>query len=235
MTGSEPCGVVFDKDGTLLDFAKTWNPAFLALLHETATATAGGVPDPERLRGVAGAVGYDLENETVLRGSPLIAGNNDEIAELLVPWAANEEALLRGYVAAKDVTMRSMEPMAHATEVLAELQSRGVRLAIATNDTAEGAERMIDAFGWQGVFDAVVGFRSGYGSKPQPGMVLGALSEIGVAPANAIMIGDSTHDIDAGEAAGTATVLIGDAECHQVDHRIADLRELLPIVAATFS
>jgi len=229
-----PFGIVFDKDGTLLDFAKTWDPAFFVLLRETATASKGGEPDPERLHGAAAATGYDLDNRSTLRGSPLIAGNNDEIAGLLQRWAASDDAMRRGYFAARDIVKESMTRMDHADEVLASLRGRGIRLAVATNDTAGGAQRMIDAFGWDGFFDAVVGFRSGYGSKPEPGMVLGALNEIGVDSANALMVGDSTHDVDAGAAAGTTTVLIGDAECPVVDHRISDLREVLAIADATF-
>lgn len=42
--------------------------------------------------------------------------------------------------------------------------------------------------------------------KPEPGMLLEALSRLGVEPARAVMIGDSPSDVEAGRRAGTRTV-----------------------------
>lgn len=44
--------------------------------------------------------------------------------------------------------------------------------------------------------------------KPKPGLILEALDALKVAPANALMIGDSTRDIEAAHAAGVPSLLV---------------------------
>ena len=79
---------------------------------------------------------------------------------------------------------------------------------------------------------AVLGYDSGHGAKPEPGMVIEACRRMDVAPGDAMMVGDSMADIVAGSAAGTTTVYIGPdarrgAEAH---HWITALDELLPLL-----
>ena len=50
------------------------------------------------------------------------------------------------------------------------------------------------------------GYDSGYGAKPTPGQMNGFLAQFGMAPHEAIMIGDSTHDLEAGRAANMYTI-----------------------------
>jgi len=46
-------------------------------------------------------------------------------------------------------------------------------------------------------------------SKPHPAMLLAALEETGVAAPDAVMLGDTTFDIDMARAAGVAAVGVG--------------------------
>ena len=72
-------GILFDKDGTLLDYVATWMP----LNHKAALAAAGG--DQGLADRLLAAGGYDAATDRVRSGSPLAAGTNREIA---VCWAA---------------------------------------------------------------------------------------------------------------------------------------------------
>ena len=63
-------------------------------------------------------------------------------------------------------------------------------------------------------------------------MVLGVTRRLGVDPTKAVMVGDSGHDIDAGQAAGCPTVLVtngraGGAAAERADYVIADMSELV--------
>ena len=84
-------------------------------------------------------------------------------------------------------------------------------LGVATNDAEAPALSHLDAAGVRARFDFVAGSDSGYGAKPGPGQLLAFCDRVGVAPAQALMVGDSTHDLKAGRAAGmrTAAVLTG--------------------------
>ena len=68
------------------------------------------------------------------------------------------------------------------------------------------------------LFDFVAGCDSGYGGKPAPGQLLAFAAAVGVDPSQAVMVGDSLHDLHAGLAAGMkrAAVLTGIAEAAEL-------------------
>ena len=66
--------ILFDKDGTLLDYGATWMP----LNRKAALAAADG--DPGLAERLLAAAGYDAERDRVRSGSPLAASTNREIA-----------------------------------------------------------------------------------------------------------------------------------------------------------
>ena len=96
-------------------------------------------------------------------------------------------------------------------EVLAQLRSAGHPMAIVTSKFHAGGVKALTHVACIDYFDVVVGGDSAEFAKPHPEPVLFALRKLGVGPENALMIGDSPHDIAAGNAAGvkTAAVLWG--------------------------
>jgi phosphoglycolate phosphatase len=57
-------------------------------------------------------------------------------------------------------------------------------------------------------FAFVAGFDSGHGAKPEPGMLAAFCAATCIPAAECAMIGDSTHDLDSGRAAGMVTVAV---------------------------
>ena len=57
-------------------------------------------------------------------------------------------------------------------------------------------------------FDFIAGSDSGFGGKPAPGQLLAFCDATGLAPDTCVMVGDSTHDLDAGRAAGMRCVAV---------------------------
>ncbi|MEO1579525.1 MAG: HAD-IA family hydrolase, partial [Pseudomonadota bacterium] len=82
----------------------------------------------------------------------------------------------------------------------------GLRLGVVTNDAEAPARAHLAQVGVLTAFDIVIGCDSGHGAKPAPGPVLGALEALGARPEQAVMVGDSLHDLMAGRAAGVQTV-----------------------------
>jgi phosphoglycolate phosphatase len=78
-------------------------------------------------------------------------------------------------------------------------------LAVATGKSKRGLDKMIERHGLEGLFisQQVADFHP---SKPHPAMVLAALSETGVDAGRAVMLGDTTYDMDMGRAAGVGTI-----------------------------
>ncbi len=82
------------------------------------------------------------------------------------------------------------------------------KIAVATNKPIDFARQIVTGLGLDEVVDTVVGPESAGGPKPSPGMLLAALEDLGHDPGEAVMIGDSPTDVEAGRLAGTATIAV---------------------------
>jgi phosphoglycolate phosphatase len=227
-------GVLFDKDGTFVDFDATWGPATHAIIH----ALAGG--DPELVRAQAETLHFLLDERRFAPTSPLIAGSSASYGPL---WG---EALGRSDIAAlkreidalaETESLRALTPIGEAVVALAALKAIGLRLGVATNDTESSARRQIDALGLDEAIEFVAGYDSGHGPKPEPGMVLAFARQLGVAPMRVAMVGDSRHDLKSAQAAGALAVAVlsgpaGRAELAPLADYIVDDITALPALFA---
>lgn len=226
-------GVLFDKDGTLVDIARTWNPT----LHEVMRVQSNGEPDT--LARLAQALDFDLENGRLRRTSLFIAGSWPQYGPL---WAqalgrANDSALhdeTRALL--RDAAKRHVVPIGDPGGVARALLTRGLRLGLATNDAELAARDQAYRLGLGESFEFFAGYDSGHGSKPEPGMVLAFAGHIGVVPARVALVGDSNHDLIAARRAGAVSiaVLTGPATAAElapnadyIIETIADLPSLL--------
>lgn len=204
--------IVFDKDGTLFDFAATWEAwAEAFLLRATGQ-------DRPRAQMIGSEIGFDLAARRFTRESVVIAGTPAEVAEALeghfpdltrsaLIGMLNEEAELAPQIEAV--------PLA---PFLDGLRAQGLRLGVATNDAEAPARAHLGAAKVLDRFDFIAGFDSGHGAKPEPGPLLAFCAAVDVDPARALMVGDSTHDLHAGRAAGMRTlgVLTGMADADEL-------------------
>ena len=228
--------ILFDKDGTLLDFHATWLPVYGAV----ARLFAG--EDPELSERLLAAAGYDPSCGVIRAGSLLAAGNSEEIAACFAAALGRplDPALVR------DLDRTFAEEGAASTvavpamaETLQALRDRGYRLGVATSDSAEGAEATLAPFGVLPLLDFVAGYDSGHGVKPGPGMVLGFCGELGVMPEAVAVVGDNSHDMDMAKAAGAGLkvgVLTGTSSREELsahaDHVLESIAELEALLAS---
>jgi phosphoglycolate phosphatase len=91
--------------------------------------------------------------------------------------------------------------------LLAELRARGRRLAVATGKSRRGLDRALEASALAPHFEASRCADEGF-AKPHPGMLLALLEATGVEPSRALMIGDTTHDLELAENAGVDAVAV---------------------------
>ncbi|MFC3615764.1 HAD family hydrolase [Lutimaribacter marinistellae] len=192
--------IIFDKDGTLFDFAATWSAFARALIERISEG------DTSRAERIGARLGFELETGTFAPDSVVIAATPAEIAEVLYPELPRMSS-------AEIVDMLNDEaeraPQVEAVELvtfLSDLRTRGLRLGVATNDAEAPALAHLGAAGVQDRFDFIAGFDSGYGAKPLPGQLLAFADHVGIAPERVAMVGDSLHDLLAGRAAGMRTI-----------------------------
>lgn len=195
-------GVVFDKDGTLIDFRLTWDAWAAGLINE---ATGGDRGAAERL---AEAMQFDLEDRAFLPGSPIIAGTSREAAELVALGLGRQDIdAVEAWIADRAVAA-AMAPVVPLGPLCTRLKTAGLALGVATNDAEAVAHANLGALGLTGVFDYVAGFDSGFGGKPDPGMVRGFCTTLGLTPERCVMVGDSPHDLISAQRAGVVPVAV---------------------------
>ncbi len=218
-------GIIFDKDGTLFDFRKSWGQWAARLLVDLT-------PDPVLQAHVAAAIGYLPDTQQFLPHSPVIADTPAEIAAVIAPHLPD---MTPRAIEVRMNTLAAGAPMAPAVPLrplLLALRARGLRLGLATNDTEAPARAHMEQAGITDLMDMIMGCDSGYGGKPAPGMLLAFSRHTGIAPARIAMVGDSRHDLMAGRAAGmrAVAVLTGVAEAGELaphaDVVLADISHL---------
>ncbi len=116
-------------------------------------------------------------------------------------------------------------------ETLERLKNEGCRLSVVSNKRAALSKRVLDELGLSRYFDKVIGSDSVGEKKPSPVPVLHLLSTFGVEPGEAVMVGDSELDIEAGRRAGVSTIAVtygyrGADVLADADYIIDDVREI---------
>ncbi|OIQ29819.1 MAG: phosphatase [Alphaproteobacteria bacterium MedPE-SWcel] len=192
--------LLFDKDGTLFDFSRTWDGWSMTMLEDLAEGNT------DRLMAMADAISYDLQQRTFRPDSIAIAGTNGEVAARLSPHVPGQTpAELATYLTrtAAEAELAQAVPLA---PFLDGLRGQGYRLGVMTNDGEHSARRHLSRSGVLDLFHMVIGSDSGYGAKPDPDPLLAFCKVTSVAPSQTAMVGDSLHDLIAGRAAGMQTI-----------------------------
>ena len=91
--------------------------------------------------------------------------------------------------------------------LFSELKGLDYTLGVATMDIEQAATILLERFGIRHHVDFICGCDSGYGHKPDPGMVHGFCTACDLQPEDILVIGDTPHDLQMGRAAGVGTVV----------------------------
>ena len=98
-------------------------------------------------------------------------------------------------------------PYPGVPERLAKLKAEGAKLYIVTNKRHVPTQAIVRKFGWDALFDGVWSFDSIPGAKyKKPDLLALLLKERGIDPSDAVMVGDTKGDVDAGKANGMRTI-----------------------------
>lgn len=177
--------LVFDWDGTLMDSIGSIVACTRTVLDELGL---GGVSDAT----IRGTIGLGLR-ETI---DILCPGGGDDVFNRIL------ESYRRHWVA----TWRDRPVLFEGVaESLKELAEDGYLLAVATGKTRRGLEHALAQTNLDGLFHMTRTVDEAF-SKPHPQMLLDILDELGVRPQAALMIGDTTYDLEMARNAGTAAV-----------------------------
>ncbi len=174
--------VLFDLDGTLLD-------SIGLLLDCMEYAFAGRPVVPTRAEWTAG-IGTPLRRQ--MRD---FAVAEHELEEVVARYRVHQDGHLE----------RCTALFPGAREVMAWTRSAGFLTGVVTSKGRGMTTRSLAHVGLLDSFDVIVTADDTTRHKPDPEPVRRALDVLGVSPTRALFVGDSTHDMLSGRAAGTYT------------------------------
>jgi len=208
-------GILFDLDGTLINtnelIFQSFEYALDTILHTSVSR--------ERL--------------TLTFGQPL-----QQIMDEL--GGAQSDLLRQAFV---DYTLAHEDQITlfpGVEETLCQLKALNIGTALVTSRLYPGAKRDLDLFHLAHYFDAFITPESTQQHKPHPEPAQKALEALQLLPQQAIFVGDSSHDLQCGKAAGCKTAAVRYSlfqpekllQC-QPDYMLGTLLELLPIINAS--
>ena len=227
-------GVLFDKDGTLIDVNATWVPIYREALKQLFGIDDDGA---ETMMEVAG---YDRAKGVLKAGSPLAGGTNREIAAIWWPelkGAALDTHLENLELRFGDMVRNKLVPLMPLEPILSDLRAMGLKLGVATNDSHLSARAHMAEVGVIEHFEDIIAADTVPVAKPAGNMIRKFAALTGL-PASAIaMVGDNHHDMEEARNGGAGlaiAVLSGNAGREDIAHladytidSVADLPALL--------
>ena len=179
-------GFVFDVDGTLIDsndaHAHAWQHAFLE----------AGL-----------AIGFEPIRLLIGKGSDKLLA---ELAGVDLHSPRGEQLSARKSELFKSHYLRRLKPFAQAAELLLYLKRGGVKLAVATSASPAELDDLLAVARAGRVFDVKVTAEDARASKPDPDSISRAVRNLGLKPAQSVMVGDTPYDANAARRASVAFI-----------------------------
>ena len=199
-------GILFDKDGTLIDFHATWMPVY----QSASVMLATRVHKPELAHRLMAMGGYDPVSGRCAPWSPLASGTTESIARLWVREAGLEdeeaevqtiEALFNRHVATHAI------PVTDLVSLFERLLALDIVLGVATMDSEASARATLSTLQIHDKLSFLCGYDSGYGEKPHPGMIHAFCAQNNLQEARVAVVGDTPRDLEMARAAHVGFVI----------------------------
>jgi phosphoglycolate phosphatase len=197
--------LIFDKDGTLIEFHLMWGAWVGALGRRLEDATSLPVRS-----GLYPLLGVDAATGRIHAHGLLAATPMSRIREVVETYVrevgatpAQAEAAVRSAWHAPDPVALA-QPVTDLPALFAELRTTVGTFAVATSDDRDPTERTLEALGVADEFAALACADDGIRNKPAPDPVLHLCDVLGIPPSRTAVVGDSPADLRMGRAAGVA-------------------------------
>lgn len=195
--------IIFDKDGTLIDFDAMWGGWVESLAARLEAATGQYLA-----HALYATLNYDAVTRRARAGGRLAVTPMAGLFELTAKFlgdhglspAEAEDALQRSWFIPDPVN--SARPLVDLHHVFSVMRERGLKIAIATSDDRTPTLATLANLGLAQMVDVVVAADDGVPLKPAPDMVWAVCRATGVEPSQAIVVGDGLPEMEMARAAG---------------------------------
>jgi phosphoglycolate phosphatase len=199
-------GILFDKDGTLLDFGTLWINWSKNFIDRIVEQKDVGCDKFE----LAKAIGFSYKEGSWDPKGPLAIGSLQDLISILscslyqagLPWNEGFKIVNEAYTEVEDSFdwYSFIKPIKGLLSFLEQASSQSIKMGVVTSDNCERAKHHLKVLGIDRYFSAVIGHDSVVKGKPFPEMVDVACEQLGVKPEKTIVIGDSNGDMLLGKS-----------------------------------
>jgi phosphoglycolate phosphatase len=188
--------IIFDKDGTLIDFDAMWGNWTLQLADRFKTSA-----DLDIRQDLCECYGYDIVRRKILPDGKITCTPMWRLRELMVEVVHAQglstteaaQTVEKAWCVPDPVTLA--KPFTDIQKLFTNIHKLGIKIAIATTDDRGPTEAMLGAFGVGELVSALVCADDGIKAKPAPDMVLTLCERINIDPCKTIVIGDTAADL----------------------------------------
>lgn len=204
----KPQAIIFDKDGTLIDFAAMWGSWTLQLADRLQALIELNVR-----QALCECYGYDLARRKILPDGKLTCTPMWRLRDLMVevvtssgiPAAEASCAVAKAWHAPDPVSLA--RPFTDIQKLFLNIHKLGIKIAIATTDDREPTQAMLEAFGVSDLVNTMVCADDGIPAKPAPDMTTTICQRMNVHPGDVMVIGDTVADLQMARSAGVGYVI----------------------------
>ena len=197
-------GLLFDKDGTLIDVIGTWLPVYREMLAE---AFPGQKEHWDRMLLESG---YDPDANNFKANSLMAAGTTDQLVDLWWPGLTSSERramIERVDRDFSDKSVRYLQPLMPLEPLFGQLKARNLKLGIATNDNEASARGHVRFLKLDHLIDFVAGYDTVEKAKPAGDMVHAFCMACSLKPQDVAVVGDNPHDLEMARSAGAGLAI----------------------------
>jgi phosphoglycolate phosphatase len=197
-------GLLFDKDGTLIDVIGTWLPVYREMLAEAFPGQS------EHWNRILLESGYDPGSNNFKANSLMAAGTTDQLVDLWWPGLTSRERQAMIERVDRDFLSKSeryLQPLMPLEPLLNQLKARRLKLGIATNDNEASARSHVQLLKLDKLIDFVAGYDTVEKAKPAGDMVHAFCAACGLDPPDVAVVGDNPHDLEMARSAGAGLAI----------------------------
>ena len=232
-------GILFDKDGTLLNFDKLWSYWVKTLILTIIEKLGGRVfLNPVKC---AKSLGYDWTADKFDKKGPMLVGNLHDIVSIIsfelyqqgIPWNEAVKVVQMSYEEMECNTdwTKCIKPLPGLMTFLRKASSLSLKMAVVTADETNSAIKHLEHLQIRGFFQEVIGNDRVLKGKPNPDMALLACDMLNSNPERFIVIGDSNGDMQMAKSAGALAAIgidlrMDSGHLKDADHIITSFTEI---------
>ena len=193
------CGIIFDKDGTLLDFNKFWVSVTDKAIDEILQKCGADISLKPKVLSALGVINSDVD----ITGQ-LCSGTYESMGRCIYETLIENGVKIPENTDLKAVTVEAYHHNSHAgtvapacdglAEILKNLKMRGIRLAVVTTDDPYFTERCLKKLSVHEFFDEIYTDDGVFPTKPNPFCIDKFCGDFNLDRKEVVMVGDTLTD-----------------------------------------